>query len=967
MTAIFERRMKGPWYASEDAEGVKQFWLELDTTTHAALHRHDQFLSAVVSGSPYLRGLMLADTAFTLRCLTLSPEEIFRSICQSCAALSDTIDFDTLKSELRKLKSQSALLIALCDIAGVWSLMEVTQALTAFADCALRAAVDFLMREAHLTGKLSRINDSNYSENSGYVVLAMGKHGAGELNYSSDIDLIILYDADAAPLAENVEPAKFFVRLTQRLVDIMQDITMDGYVFRTDLRLRPDPRATQVAIAIESAAVYYESLGQNWERAAYIKARAVAGDIKLGEEFLDRLKPYIWRKYLDFASINDIQSLIRQIHAVKGHGEIAVQGHNLKLGRGGIREIEFFVQTQQLIAGGRNPALRGRSTISMLQELAKAQWISSDTANDLQQAYIVLRTLEHRAQMVDDQQTHLVPTDAKFKRFACFSGYESPEVLATRLRITLETVRNHSMKLFEGAQGLAAETGSLVFTGGEDDPDTLATLSRLGYGQPSEVSGIIRGWHFGSYHATRDRRAREALTELMPKLLIALARGGDADRTFFDFDVFLKGLPAGVQLLSMLRANPSLLDLVAQILSTAPRLAHGLSRQPRVLEAVLEPGFFDALPSPQALQTVLAETTTLDATIDEIMDQARVFGREQKFRVGVRVLSDTVSAEAAGLGFTHVADSLLQHLLAASQAEMSRKHGDIPGGQLAVIAMGKLGGREMTAGSDLDLILVYDHPEASEVSTGNRSLSAGQYYARLAQRFITSISAPTAEGGLYEVDMRLRPSGSKGPVAVSLASFETYQRDSAWTWEKLALTRARIVTAPNGLAKRLQAAILASLCEKRDTESTRTDVIDMRGLMLRSQKPSAVWDIKRVRGGLVEIEFIAQFLQLVHAHTTPMVLDTNTFQVLAKLRDHKLLAPANAQALLDACQLYHRLTQILRLCIEDDFDPHKSMPGLNRALADAAELPDIAHTENLLCEHQARVTALFDNLVGLPK
>ncbi len=966
MATNFSERMIGPWFAVRDETVLAQFWCELDLLAARSLRQHESFIDAVVSGSSYLRRLIFDDPVHAVNCLNGNPETMLAEVCLEATKVDQAPNIDEAKLQLRQAKSRFALLTALCDLGRVWSLENVTEAMTRFADSAVQATVNFLLLEAHAAGKLTHINPQNPSINSGYVVLAMGKHGAHELNYSSDIDLIVLFDAAIAPLADSIEPTKFFVKLTQRMVDVLQDITPDGYVFRTDLRLRPDPRATQVAIAIESAATYYESLGQNWERAAYIKARPAAGDMALGEEFLARLKPYIWRKYLDFAAINDVQSLIRQIHAVKGHGEIAVEGHNLKLGRGGIREIEFFVQTQQLIAGGRNKNLRGRRTCDMLQALAAAQWIKPQVAADLQAAYIFLRTLEHRAQMVDDQQTHLVPSGNKFENYARFSGFETAEALRQALRQTLETVKSHSSRLFESADALASDTGSLVFTGGEDDPDTMETLSKLGYRQPSEVSAIVRGWHFGSYHATRDRRAREALTELMPKLLQALAQNGDADRSFFGFDGFLKGLPAGVQLLSMLKANPELLALIASILGTAPRLALGLSRQPRVLEAVLEPGFFGDLPNPTALANALDQQTEGAVSLDDIMDRARIFGREQKFRVGVRVLSETVSAEAAGLGFANLADVMLTRLLLATEAHMAAAHGTIQGGEVAIIAMGKLGGREMTAGSDLDLMLVYAHATGAEVSNGDRPLSVGQYYARLAQRFITALSAPTAEGVLYEVDMRLRPSGSKGPVAVSLASFVSYQKQSAWTWEKLALTRARIVTAPPGLGLRLNAAIASSLCSPRDEIVTRKDVVDMRGLMLREHKATSPWEIKRVRGGLVELEFIAQFLQLLHAPLIPEIRSTNTFQALSNLRDHQILAAPDADVLLSAWQLYSRLTQILRLCLEGEFDPQVSLPGLNRAVAQAAQMPDVGATQALLAEHQVAVAQLFDKIIGPP-
>ncbi len=916
----------------------------------------------ITAGSPYLKQLLHDHEAYAVSILNKSPADALEELLQQTLAV-ETLPMPEVGPALRHLKSRFALLCGLYDLSGAWSLDEVTQGITRFADTAINAALNALLRDAAASNKIHYADAARC----GFVILAMGKHGAFELNYSSDVDLIVLYDADTQNLPPGSEVAKFFVRLTQRLVALLQEQTADGYVFRTDLRLRPDPRATQIAISIQSAEQYYLSLGQNWERAAFIKARAIAGDIALGEAFLKTLEPYIWRKYLDFAAITDIQSLIRQIHAVKGHGEIAVEGHNLKLGRGGIREIEFFVQTQQLIAGGRNPALRGRRTVDMLDALVHAAWISASTATDLKVAYTLLRTWEHRAQMQRDEQTHNVPTGEAFKVFAQFCGFADADEFRDKIRTTLETVRKHSARLFEQSATLGGEAGALVFTGGEDDPETIDTLQRMGFAQASEVSATIRGWHFGRYAATRDRRAKEALTELMPKLLTALSRGGDGDRTFLNFDRFLQGLPAGVQLFAMLKANPDLLDLIARILGTAPRLAQGLSRQPRILEAVLEPGFFGPLPSQSALSELAEDLVPNGLPLDEAMDRMRVFCREQKFRVGVRVLSETVSAEEAGHGFTQIADCVINRLLRAVCDDIERQHGLVERGRVAVIAMGKLGGCEMTAASDLDLVVVYDHAVDCLASSGSRAIAPSQYYTKLTQRLITAVSAPTAEGELYEVDMRLRPTGSQGPVATSLASFKAYQTESAWTWEKLALTRVRPIAGDASLCAELESVKRQVLSSLRDEAVTRLDVIAMRGLMLREQKPTSPWDIKRVRGGLVEAEFIAQFLQLVHAHAHPDILDTNTVQAFDKMSAAGVIDAGVCRELIGATRLYHRLTQILRLCLDSNFDFDSALPGLNRVVAQAAGTPDVRGAEELLRQTQVLVAAAFDQLVGPPE
>jgi [glutamine synthetase] adenylyltransferase / [glutamine synthetase]-adenylyl-L-tyrosine phosphorylase len=965
MTGVFAQRLKQNLPPPADANAAERFWDDLHSTHQTQLCPHKDFLKSLAGGSPYLRALMLRDPRFLAETLATSPEKLLDDICVGLRLAEQSPTQTEIMTALRHAKDKASLLIALADTGLLWNVDEVTANLTRFADAMLTATINWLLMDAARAGKFHLNNPGNPSQNCGYVALAMGKHGAGELNYSSDIDLIILYDPETAPLAEGTEPATFFVRMTKRLVTILQDVTEHGYGLRVDLRLRPDPRATQVAISMESAAVYYESMGQNWERAAMIKARPAAGDLTLGTEFLQRLKPYIWRKYLDFAAIADVQSLKRQIHAVKGHGTIAVLGHNIKLGRGGIREIEFFVQTQQLIAGGRNPLLRGLRTLDMLDALAEAGWIARAAAAGLKTAYRFLRTIEHRIQMVNDEQTHTLPKDEEaFESLARLSGYASSQAFSQDLRQTFELVQGHYAALFESATVLASAGGSLVFTGGEDDPETIETLAGMGFRQPSEISATIRGWHFGRYAATRSGKSKELLTELMPLLLSALARSGDADLAFLAFDRFIAGLPAGVQLFSMLKANPNLLDLIATILGTAPRLAEQLSARPRVLDAVLDPGFFGALPPPEAVKAIITSVIPEAVPLDEVIDRVRIIGREQMFRVGVRVLSETVSAVEAGSAFSTIAELLLQRLHSAVQQDMETRHGAVPGGRSCVVAMGKMGGCEMTAGSDLDLMLVYENAQGLEYSQGAKPLAVNQYFSRLTQRLITSITAPTSEGVLFEVDLRLRPSGNKGPVATSFESFVSYQKDSAWTWEKLALTRARLVSGDAQLGAALTQAITESLCAVRDAAVTRKDVLDMRRLMVKEQGSGGLWDIKRVRGGLVEIEFITQFLQLIHAAKNPTILDTNTHAALSKLAAANLLNASIAHDLKEACLLYHRITQVLRLCVSGAYNPAASPSGLNQIVARAAIVPDIKSAESLLADTQVRVAAIFDEIIG---
>jgi len=655
----------------------------------------------------------------------------------------------------------------------------------------------------------------------------------------------------------------------------------------------------------------------------------------------------------------------RQIHAVRGHGKIALHGHNLKLGRGGIREIEFFVQTQQLIAGGRQPELRCRGTLEGLKLLSERNWISPAAAEEMASAYRFLRRIEHRLQMIADEQTHALPRDdGELARVAQFAGYETIDDFAGDLSRHLSAVEGHYAALFEDVPELtsARAGGNLVFTGDSDDPETLRTLERMGFENPSAVTSTVRAWHYGRHRATRTPAARARLTEFLPALLEALSQTAQPDFALASFDKFLAELPAGVQLFAMLRNNPPLLNLIADIMGSAPRLASVLSQRRRVMDAVLDPGYIGELPDRDALREMAADDLAGAQDYQDALDRARVFGQEQWFLIGVGLLSGSVDTDRAATAYSDLAAVIVDILKERVVQEMEAAHGRLPAGQCAVVAMGKLGSGEMTASSDLDLIIVYDHAPDAKESDGPKPLSPQQYYARLTQRLIAAISAPTAQGKLYEVDMRLRPSGNAGPVAVSMDSFIDYQTHKAWTWEHMALTRARTISGPEDLTARISGTIRKVLTQKRDPAKVLADMRDMRERIARDKGGGGIWDIKMVRGGLLDLEFIAQYKQLVHAHDAPDVLRCNTVAALAALAERDCLARAEADKLIAAATFYHDLTQIIRLCMEEAFAPSRAPEGLKAMVARAGGETDFTHLEVKLIETEEAVAGLFDQL-----
>ncbi len=795
--------------------------------------------------SPYLGDLVSREAAWLGTALARAPE----------AALEDALRLDRgkedmpgeagtdeagLRSALRRAKRRVALLVGLADLGGVFDLEEVTGALTRLADMACHEALVFQVGREIARGKLPGQGEADIAVAGGAVALAMGKMGAHELNYSSDIDLIVLFDESRYGRDDFHAARAALIRATRRMVAMLSEQTHEGYVFRTDLRLRPDPSVTPVCLSMEAAERYYESLGRSWERAAFIKARPAAGDLGAGADFLERLTPFVWRKHLDFAAIQDAHDIRLQIRRHKGGGRgmggpITLEGHDLKLGRGGIREIEFFTQTRQLIAGGREPALRRRATLEALSALAGKGWLEADTAGTLARHYRYLRRIEHLLQMVQDAQTHTLPGDAQgFRRLAMMMGEADPAPLRRRLREVLEEVH-------ELTEGFFAPDACPL-----PEPEV-----------PPESEEITARWP--GYPALRSERARAIFDRLRPELLARLAAADRPREALVAFDGFLAGLPAGVQLFSLFAANRQLIDLIVDIAATAPELAAYLGRNSAVLDAVIGGDFFAEWPGKAALTADLAARLETVGDYEAALGEARRWKGELHFRIGVHLLRGLIGAEEAGRQYADLAEAVLAALWPVVVAEFSRKHGTPPGDGAAVVGMGSLGAGRLHARSDLDLILLYD-AAGVEASDGRRPLSSRAYYARLTQALVTALGAPMGAGRLYEVDMRLRPSGRQGPVATSLDAFDAYQHDEAWTWEHLALTRARVVAGAAAPAARFEAirkAVLAG-AGGRDRARVLADVAEMRVRIAEAKGKGSALEPKLGPGRLQDIELLAQ-------------------------------------------------------------------------------------------------------------
>ncbi len=818
---------------------------------------------------------------------------------------------------LRRAKQATHLSLAGEDLSGTLDVMDVTTVLTELACECVDTALKVSLAHYGLSGD-------------GIFAIALGKMGAFELNYSSDIDFCIFYDPDVFDGGDR-SPGEAAQRVARDIVRMFDDVTEDGYVFRTDLRLRPDPSSTPLAVSTAMAEIYYESVGQNWERMVWIKARPAAGDTAAAKRFLKGMEPYVWRRNLDYWAIGDIQAIKRMINTKARATDFNIPNPDIKLGPGGIREIEFFVQTQQLILGGRRPELRDNTTLGAMEALRAGGVVEDETARDLTEAYRQLRNVEHRIQMRNDEQTHTLPKDPEAREAVAFlSGYGNLENFDRDVLDTRRLVQSAYDALFAAEDRAAGEirSGNFVFTGVDDDPGTVETLQKLGFSDPSAAIETIRSWHRGRVPATRTGRGRELLTAILPRLLEDMGKTGEPDEAFRWFSRFFGGLSSGVQTLAMLLAEPDLLDDLVATLALAPRLAEILSRRPDLLEALVSG------------QAPVRPEIGPDTSFDGALDAWRRYHRDQHFLTGHRLLHGLIPARDAADYWTALADDTIREMAAAAKWETERRNGPQPG-QWAVFAMGKLGGKELTAGSDLDILVIYDADP----------MEAQKWYTRFTQRLITALSAPTAEGALYEVDMRLRPSGRAGPVAVSLPAFRSYQHKEAWTWEHMALTRLRPVVGDDALCESVMDIAIDAITEraKANADTIPADITDMRNRLYREKPGKGLWDLKTAAGGLIDVEFMLQQDMLLGGQPEAICASTQEAIRCSTFNIEERLLLAEGLGLLQALQ------QVQRVAIGTETRSDVMPAGLRDRLCRAVEASTFRELETRLSGAKSRL------------
>lgn len=909
-------------------------------------------LEAVFSNSPFLTRCALAEIPFLREILGSGPDTAFGHVIASMKdELSRLMDQDRLMRELRIARRRVALVVALADITDHWPLERVTQALSDFADGALSATISHLMLQAAEKGDLVLADEYFPEDDCGYVALAMGKHGARELNYSSDIDLIILYDPMKADYRGSRSVQEAFIRMTQRLVAILDQRTADGYVCRVDLRLRPDPGSTPVAIPCAAAQAYYANRGENWERAAMIKARPAAGDMALGREFLSELTPFVWREHLDFWAKREIQSIKRQIHAQRGGHEIGFLGHNIKLGRGGIREIEFFAQVQQLIFAGRDPYLRCQRTLDALTTLAEAGFIDEAVADELSESYEFLRKLEHRLQMVEDQQTQTLPSDdAGMERLAIFMGFEDVREFRETVLRHLSQVQARYNDLFEEAAS-PTEAESLDFKSEQPNEQTAGVLEKFGYRDVPEAYRRLRAWHEGGLPVTEAAKEKTLLTELIPPLLERAAKTSDPDWTLQCIDDFLAGLASGSRCLSLLAANPALLELLVEILTTAPALTATLSGWPEQLETAVSPGFFDMLPDRRLMLADAAEVLKAATDAQEALELAARWVRDHEFQIAANVLRHTIESSDAGHAFSGVADAACHHLFDRLARELEADS-DSTGADMVVVAHGPLGTEELNYRSPLDLFFVFEPSDTS-----------AETCAGLAQHFIEAMHAQTPHGRLYDISDDGTFWGRDEPLVVSLDGLADLGAETVSGVQLLALMQARVVAGPAVFAQRVSRGLKDIFVQARDPGSIAAIVAARGPEGLDHGAEAWAWSPRWRHGGLHDLEILVRALQLCHAAIHPDVLSPSIPGALAGLAAGSLLAEPVVRDLLGAHHLLRQTETILAISMERTMDLDDAPQELRVALARAAGLENYGQLEKALNDASERVRASFEDLV----
>ena len=908
-------------------------------------------LIRVLGGSSYLTDILIRQgknwPAVFLRQIKISRKSIAEHLADLEFSLNNANSLDDLCAALRQHKQREYLRIGARDLLPTVIMEETVRELSALAEASLEAACRFCRAEVEkdfgallLPGKQDRNR---------FVILGMGKLGGGELNFSSDIDVIFLYENDEAESSGGrkgkAAPREFFTQIGKKIIQAMGQVTEDGFVFRIDLRLRPMGASGPLVQSGESAMVYYESWGQCWERSALIKARPVAGDRELGANFLKEIEPFIYRRYLDYTTVDELRHMKLRIE----NELLDRQGkeRNIKLGWGGIREIEFFTQALQLVNGGYEPKIREPSTLGALTRLAEHGFVSRRDKDKLSTAYRFLRQVEHKVQMVQESHAHSIP-----------EGSDEETALARRLgyariakrserdqfwqdhRTHTRTVRSIFDRLFYGAQKEITEEGASRVGTIWNDLDRhdliVRELENAGFADPPKAYTNLLAIRDGEVYAPPSPRRLKVMRMLGPALITEIAKSSAPDRALLNLAEFSHRIGGRTGFLTLLSENPETMRLLIRLFADSQFLTDLFLNRPELIDTLIR---VDLTRIEKTRHEMLAE---LHAAVNEQTDlegklnALRRHKTEEFIRIGLHDLGGTIQLERVLTQLSDLAAACLQCALQLTIEELEEKFGPVSNATFAILGMGKMGGRELDYNSDLDLVFIYNASDDAQSRGGSQGkLPVHEFYVRVGQKLITYLSAPTEEGIAYKIDMQLRPSGKSGPLVCSLGGFREYHKTSSLLWERQALIKAHFVAGDPELGKEIE-KIAESFAYGGGLD--REGISEIHHLRMRMEKELAGEDgtrfnLKKGRGGLVDIEFLTQMLQLAHGYRYPKLRRRETLRALVALREQQILKPSEYRLLSEGYLFLRRLDHRLRLQRDQSIDAFEREPARLEAIA----------------------------------
>lgn len=897
-------------------------------------------LLAICGSSPFLTNIICRKPFYFHRLFVEKEMDVRRSEAESLAALQAFTDgcpdYAELLPLLRRFKFAEILRIGARDLTGLAPLEEVTAELAALASSTLQLAYEFARKQLVEEHGLPLMRTPNGIREADLVVMGMGKLGGRELNFSSDIDLIYFYSSNQGESAGIDDGAggktgvlslhAFFVKLAEMISRAISQVTEHGFVFRVDLGLRPEGKSGDVAVSLRSAEIYYESWGQSWERSAMLKARPVAGSLELGEQLLRTLEPFIYRRYLDYTLIEDMMSMKQKIDRSltrEREGE-----YNIKLGRGGIREIEFFIQALQLVYAGKRPEIRERNSLKALEALCEAKLVSPDDCATLRDAYRFLRTVEHRIQVVQERQTHNLPAkEEEFHALARRCGYLRPGGVE-RFRATLEGYRAKVSQIYgnlflSSDRKLREEVKPEVyfFFEASADPDLIKDmLAERRFRDPDKAYQNLMVLRDGPPRVRLSERGRRTLEKIAPIILQHVFESPDPDMALANLDKFLCAVGSRSTVYALLAENRETLRLLASLFGTSEFLSKIFITQPELLETMVSRSYALSVKSRDTMRDELAALLARTEHFEERLDVLRRYRHEEFLRIGMNDIYGQMGQTELTSQLTSLAEVCLEAAYGMAREELARfgrptwrdEEGKEHEARFAVVGMGKMGGVELNYHSDLDVIYVYDHQGMTD---GEKQVTNHEYFAKLGQKIISILTTQTREGYVYKIDTRLRPSGNAGPLVTSLESFADYHHREAQIWERQALTKARVVLGEERFRRRIEEIIAHAVYGGGIDEGGRKEIhrlrMRMENELAREKKGS--YNIKTGRGGIVDVEFIVQYLQLGRGVDFPAIRTTTTLLALKGMRSCGILEEGEFQTLLQGYKFLRRLENRLRI------------------------------------------------------